>query len=409
MARKWQKKAVKITIRLDKRYKQKDGKYPLKLFIARKTTFRLSIGITVLPENWDEKKEEVINIPERKILNALIRQKKSEAELKVLTLQNNGQLKNLSNEELISLIMNNEKKEEQLHLFSLMAEKFLKGKDNASTKRIYDDTIRMMRLYGDYESLTFEEITVSWLNSFNLFLKDSCPAKNTRAIHFRNIRAIFNYAIDEDYISCYPFRKFKIEHEQTEKRSLSLDQMRKLNALPLSEHLQRYRDTFMLVFMLIGINSIDLCQLGEIRNGRIVYKRGKTHKVYDIKVEPEAQEIFDRYKGEEHLLKWYDTVETYRHYANRANLNLHAIGEKIGVKGLTLYWARHTWATFAAEIDIPEDVISQALGHSTTGADVTKVYIRYNHKKVDEANRRVIDYALGKGEFAPIESLNEWE
>jgi hypothetical protein len=90
MARKWQKKAVKITIRLDKRYKQKDGKYPLKLFIARKTTFRLSIGITVLPENWDEKKEEVINIPERKILNALIRQKKSEAELKVLTLQNNN-------------------------------------------------------------------------------------------------------------------------------------------------------------------------------------------------------------------------------------------------------------------------------------------------------------------------------
>ena len=43
-----------------------------------------------------------------------------------------------------------------------------------------------------------------------------------------------------------------------------------------------------------------------------------------------AQAIFDRYKGEEHLLKWFDTVETYRHYANRANLNLHAIGEKKG-------------------------------------------------------------------------------
>lgn len=185
--------------------------------------------------------------------------------------------------------------------------------------------------------------------------------------------------------------------------------MRKLNELPLSEHMQRYRDTFMLVFMLIGINSVDLCQLEEIKGGRISYKRGKTHKIYSIKVEPEAQEIFDRYKGEEHLLKWFDTVETYRHYANRANLNLHTIGEKIGVKGLTLYWARHTWATFAAEIDIPEDVISLALGHATTGADVTKVYIRYNHKKVDEANRRVIDYALGKGEFAPVESLCSWE
>lgn len=400
---------VKVSIKIDKRYRQKDGKYPLKLFIVRKKTFRLSIGITVLPENWDEKKEEIINIPERRTLNTLIHQKRSDAELKILSLQNNGQLKTLSDDELISLIMNDEKEEEQLHFFSKIAEKFLNGKDNASTRRIYDDTIRLLKAFCRYESLTFEEMTVSWLNSFNIFLRDSCPAKNTRAIHFRNIRAIFNYAIREDYISCYPFRKFKIEHEQTEKRSLSLDQIRKLNELPLSEHMQRYRDTFMLVFMLIGINSVDLSQLAEIKGGRISYKRGKTHKVYNIKVEPEAQAIFDRYKGEEHLLKWFDTVETYRHYANRANLNLHAIGEKIGVKGLTLYWARHTWATFAAEIDIPEDVISLALGHSTTGADVTKVYIRYNHKKVDEANRRVIDYALGKGEFAPVESLCSWE
>ena len=83
---------VKISIKIDKRYKQKDGKYPLKLFVVRKKTFRLSIGIAVLPENWDERREEVINVPERRTLNALIRQKRSDAELKILTLQNNGQL-----------------------------------------------------------------------------------------------------------------------------------------------------------------------------------------------------------------------------------------------------------------------------------------------------------------------------
>ena len=82
---------VKVSIKIDKRYRQKDGKYPLKLFVVRKKTFRLSIGITVLPENWDEKKEEIINIPERRTLNTLIRQKRSDAELKILSLQNNGQ------------------------------------------------------------------------------------------------------------------------------------------------------------------------------------------------------------------------------------------------------------------------------------------------------------------------------
>ena len=63
---------------------------------------------------------------------------------------------------------------------------------------------------------------------------------------------------------------------------------------------------------------------------------------------------------------------------------------------LTSYWARHTWATIASELDIPVDVISHALGHSfSTGAKVTQVYINFNQKKIDDANRKVIDYILG--------------
>lgn len=58
---------------------------------------------------------------------------------------------------------------------------------------------------------------------------------------------------------------------------------------------------------------------------------------------------------------------------------------------LSSNWARHTWATLAAEIDIPDDTIALALGHSS-GHRVTSIYIRRNQKKVDDANRAVIDY-----------------
>jgi len=399
---------VKVSIRLDKRHRLKDGTYPLKLAVARKSTFWLPLDVYLNEEDWDAENERIINIPNRKTLNALIQQRQSDVNIKLMALQNNGTLRSYTTAALIAYLQNDDE-DNQPHLFHIMADKFLMAKDNASTKRIYEDTIRMLKDFTRYESLTFEEMTVSWLNSFNIFMRDSCPSKNGRAIHFRNIRAIFNYAIKEDYISCYPFRKFKIEHEQTEKRSLSLEQMRKLVTMELQPFQERYRDTFLLVFMLIGINSIDLSRLKEVKDGRITYRRGKTHKIYDIKVEPEAQAIIDRYKGSKHLLNWFDTVKHYRHYANRTNLTLHDIGEEIGVEDFTIYWARHTWATFAAEIDIPEDVISLALGHSTTGADVTKVYIRYNHKKVDEANRRVIDYALGKGEFSESSELESWE
>jgi integrase len=60
---------------------------------------------------------------------------------------------------------------------------------------------------------------------------------------------------------------------------------------------------------------------------------------------------------------------------------------------ITSYWARHTWATIASQLDIPKDVISRALGHSF-GVKTTDIYIKFDDTKIDEANRRVIDYVL---------------
>ena len=60
-------------------------------------------------------------------------------------------------------------------------------------------------------------------------------------------------------------------------------------------------------------------------------------------------------------------------------------------KGLTWYYARYSWANYAVDLDIPKDIISEALGHKH-GSTVTGIYIKYSLDKVDKANRRVIDY-----------------
>lgn len=60
---------------------------------------------------------------------------------------------------------------------------------------------------------------------------------------------------------------------------------------------------------------------------------------------------------------------------------------------LSSNWARHTWATIASRLDLPKEVISRGLGHSF-GLSVTDIYIDFDNSKVDEANRRVIDYVL---------------
>lgn len=50
----------------------------------------------------------------------------------------------------------------------------------------------------------------------------------------------------------------------------------------------------------------------------------------------------------------------------------------------------HTWATLAAYLEIPKETIAAALGHGKK--DVTDIYISFDQNKIDEANRRVIDY-----------------
>ena len=62
--------------------------------------------------------------------------------------------------------------------------------------------------------------------------------------------------------------------------------------------------------------------------------------------------------------------------------------------GLSSYWARHTWASIAAGLDIPKETIAAALGHSASS--VTDIYIKFDKKKIDEANRKVIDYVFDK-------------
>lgn len=284
--------------------------------------------------------------------------------------------------------------------------RFTDGKSQKGTKDIYQHTLNKIRLFdSEIDKKKFEDITIQWLKDFeNFCAQTSC--KNTCNIHLRNIRAVFNNAIDYEITTTYPFRRFKIRPEATRKRSLAVEELRKLFDYPVEEYAEIYRDCFKLIFMLIGINSADLWALKSItRDGRIEYKRAKTGRFYSIKVEPEAMEIIKKYRGVKGLLCIADRWSDHRNFRHQCNKALQKIGqvERKGrggkkiitaeFEGLTTYWARHSWATIAAELDIPDAVIAEALGHSSPYT-TTAIYINRNRKKVDDANRKVLDYVL---------------
>ena len=58
------------------------------------------------------------------------------------------------------------------------------------------------------------------------------------------------------------------------------------------------------------------------------------------------------------------TVRLYRNAEARISYHLRMLATKIGIKGkLTLYVARHSWATAARNSHLPFSVISEAWGH----------------------------------------------
>lgn len=256
-----------------------------------------------------------------------------------------------------------------------------------NTRKMYEVTAHKVEAFDARATLS---VDATWLSRFEAWMAKDIKI-NACGLYLRCVRAVFNWAIDNGWTDNYPFRRFHIKHEATRKRNLSAQFVYNIIRCGVEQHQEKYRDFFLLSFFLIGVNPIDLlnAEPHQLSDGRFEYVRSKTHKLYSVKVEPEAQALIDRYRGEEHLLCFADKA-FYRNFLAKANAFLHTIRPDI-----TMYYARHSWASIASELDIPMETISAALGHSF-GNTTTAIYINFQQKKVDEANRKVIDYVMSQ-------------
>ena len=303
--------------------------------------------------------------------------------------------------------------------FTMCMQERMKLVEKKKTLQIYAHTLSLVEAFTterfSNQKVTIDDITVKWLNEFEKWLRDKGTKTNGIGMHMRNIRTVCNYALKEAYTTNYPFKQYKIRKEETAKRSLNIEQLRELRDFECDVRHERYRDMFMLMFYLRGINAVDLFNATHenIRNGRFEYRRSKTGAFISVKIEPEAQAILDKYSGGEHLINCIDDCkwDTFMQHMDKELKKIGPTtfgkhGKKVKIQSicadLTSYWSRHTWATMAADIDIPKETIGKALGHAW--ACVTDTYIKFNMKKVDDASRKVIDYLNGN-----FKSQEQWQ
>lgn len=380
-----------VHLYFDTRSAKSSGKYPLKLCVTFSgTRAYLSTGIDLDQRQWNGK--DIVKCDNKSVYTQLIAYKKTEVEKALIGLECRGifSVKSPSHlKELLERQMSGRFQASTYLVRDGFQEKMHRVKE--STRCMYVHTLDVIGKTEDLESFTMSEIDYRWLCALESRLIADGMKTNTISIHMRNIRAVFNHLIDmgDIEIDCYPFRKFKVKSEETRKRSLTLAQLRSIRDTKEGP-MKRYADLFMLTFYLCGINIIDLCNLKEVTpDGRIEYRRSKTGRLYSIKVEPEAMAIIKRYRGKSHLIDILDRRKeknAHKSFMIRMNKYLKTI-----IPGISTYWGRHSWATIAAELETPNETIAAALGHSF-GSSTTAIYINFNQKKVDDANRAVIDY-----------------
>lgn len=281
------------------------------------------------------------------------------------------------------------------------------GKKTSNTRGIYERTIKRVELYDN--KCTFDTIDKDWLTNFQEHEAKRGRTTNGIAIDLRNIRTIFNWALDNEYTTKYPFRRYKIKSEKTAINNITVEALRQIRDFDLHDDWREiYRDFFLLSLYLCGINAVDLLHLkpSNIKNGRLIYKRTKTGCLIDIPIHDKASEIINRYRGKEWLLCPLDNYKDYKDFSHHWNDALKKMGptsispDNVGkmrkisyhpiAEGMTTYTARYTFASVGAELEIPRETIALCLGHSW--ADVTAHYINYNQKRIDDAVNKIVDY-----------------
>lgn len=383
---------------------RREGLAPVRIAISqdRKVAYITVEGVKIRPEWWNG--TAVTGTPNAMYLNTLIAETQAKVNKALVMIGDTDGMTAIGIRDAVLRLMRPEKKEKPKYMLSAMLRAH-GDKVKPNTRSLYIYTADVVESF--MPDVEISRVDRKWLESLDRHMMERGMKTNSRSIIMRNIRTVYNEALCDGLVSAYPFRQFKIKDEPTEKRSLTMDELQKLLHYPCDEWQKIYVDYFFLCFFLCGINLVDLAGLRDedMHGGRIVYKRSKTGRLYDIKVEPEALALIERYKGHDgRLVDICDRYKNYKDFAAHLTNGLRSIGTQWSNgetrKGeplfpkITQYWCRHSWATAAYELDVPMEIIAQALGHAF-GSKTTSIYIRPNQAKADEANRRVMDRLFG--------------
>lgn len=270
------------------------------------------------------------------------------------------------------------------------------------TSETYRATLNSFKRFRKNRNVPLSGMNAELMMAYEAFLREEGLTPNSSSFYLRNLRAVYNRAVEKGLVEqSYPFRYVYTGVGKTVKRGIPIKTIRQIKEMDLSgkPKLEYARDMFLFSFYTRGMSFVDMAFLKkrDLKNGVLMYRRRKTGQQLNIRWEDSMQKLLDKYDTSQspYLLPIIrptdkDERKQYIYAGHNINRALKLIGNKLGLCiPLTMYVARHAWASIAKSKKIPLSVISEGMGHDSE--NTTRIYLAtLDTNEIDKANRLIL-------------------
>lgn len=277
----------------------------------------------------------------------------------------------------------------------------LKQLGKVRTAETYTATLKSFMKFQNNQDVPLDGITSDMMLLYEAHLKARGVRTNTISFYMRIFRAVYNRAVEKGVTTQQnPFRHVYTGVDKTVKRAIPIKDIKALKDMDLSMNPTQdfTRDMFMFSFYTRGMSFVDMAYLKktDIKNGILTYRRRKTGQELTIKWEKCMTDIVAKYpenktnfllpiiKEQGNERKQYDNA------LHLVNYHLKELSERLKLqRPLTMYVARHSWASAAKAKNVPLSVISEGMGHDSEAT--TQIYLAsLETSVVDKANKMIL-------------------
>lgn len=289
-------------------------------------------------------------------------------------------------------------------LFHFMADTIalLRQMGKQRTSETYHATLKSFMKFRKNKDIPLKEVDSDLMLMYEAWLHAKGVTRNSSSFYIRILRAVYNRAVEKGLAADRrPFRHVYTGVDKTVKRAVPLKAIKQIKRLILTSAPSQdfARNMFLFSFYTRGMSFVDMAHLQkkDLRNGILTYRRRKTGQQFTIKWEKCMAEIVNKHPtdaGSPYLLPIlkppFDKRNQYRNMHSLINRNLKKVAKLTGLSvPLTLYVARHSWASIAKSKNIPISVISEGMGHDNE--KTTQIYLTsLDSSLVDQANRMIL-------------------